>query len=166
MASWSLSLVVLARCSHPKGGEGPFPSHWMRTGRSESQPDPLWSLLRGEVWPSGDPRKACHSILVCPLCPGPGHVAFISGLLCSPATRSVWPMGTLEGDGDPGLLPSGLWWAGSVSQPQLLSCQPSTQVSLTAASSCPFRPRGRNTWGRNGVTNHLGLPGTVPSVCT
>lgn len=89
---------------------------------------PLWSLLRGEVWLPGCPREAWHSILVCPsLCPGPGHVAFISGLLCSLASRLVWPVRTLEGDVDPGLLPSGLRWVGSVSATApIVSRPPST----------------------------------------
>lgn len=57
-------------------------------------------------------------------------MAFISGLLCSLASRLAWPVRTLEGDADPGLLPSGLRWTGGVSATAPIVSTPSRLLEL------------------------------------
>lgn len=151
LASWSLSLVVLPQCSHPRGGGGSCPSCSMRTGNAESPWASQWSLLRGGSWSPGDPRITLHSC----------------SLFFVPRT---WPRGLHQwasvpsgfqgglASGDPGgdgvcwFFNLRLLWVGRVPQSQLLSCPPPP----------PLRPRGGNTCGGSGVATCLGLPGTVP----
>lgn len=123
LASWSLSLVVLPQCSHPRGGGGSCPSCSMRTGNAESPWASQWSLLRGGSWSPGDPRITLHSC----------------SLFFVPRT---WPRGLHQwasvpsgfqgglASGDPGgdgvcwFFNLRLLWVGRVPQSQLLSCPP------------------------------------------
>lgn len=153
-----MNLVVPSQCSHPKVGRGSSPC-WMRIRN-------LGSLLSGGGWPPGYPRINTP-FLSASLCPGPGCVAFIHGLLCPLASRWMWPI-----SGAPG----GRWrpWAPPIrvamgrQRPSVTSpsCHPPIQASIIASFPCPFRPQGRSTWGRNEAPSHPGLPGTVLGVCT
>lgn len=82
-------------CSNPalpsRAAGGSRPSCWMRTGHSGSPWASPWSLLRGGSWSPGHPRRTLPGHF--PLCPGPGHAAFVSGPPCPPASGGVWSWG-------------------------------------------------------------------------
>ena len=136
------------QCSHPKAGGGSSPC-WTKIGSSESPPGPLGSLLRGGVWPPGHPRINTLFLSDPYLCPGPGCVAFIHGLLCPTASRWAW---LISGDPEGRWRPLASSFRVAVCRQRPLATapvlspplpHPQFRASVTAPFPCPFRPRGR-----------------------